>query len=221
MWCCLLNLVWNRILILTERHRDRQIYIHVWWSKENWDKDDNSYHKANTQYNLKGSCHENSIWLVKIHTYIKQKHINIYFKTFIINGTYSSANHFEESQHNNHFKYIYHNINVNTRDAPIDRSVIWISLFFTWLARIGDRPVSLTSYRFWADPFTAPRTLTVDITVVCKHVVSRENDSNFNSIQCKRRLIMYLCRARWVCERERQHTQMNSQKCIGAYCGRK
>ncbi len=34
------------------------------------------------------------------------------------------------------------------------------------------------------------------LTVACKHVVSRENDSNFNGIQCKRRLIMYLCHAR-------------------------
>ncbi len=68
-----------------------------------------------------------------------------------------------------------------------------------------DRPVSLTSCRFRADPFiasvagrdvTATCTLTVDITVASKHVVSRENDSNFNGIQCKRRLIMYLCRAR-------------------------
>ncbi len=39
-------------------------------------------------------------------------------------------------------------------------------------------------------------TLTVDITVVSKHIVSRENDSNFNGIQCKRRLKMYLCHAR-------------------------
>ncbi len=34
-----------------------------------------------------------------------------------------------------------------------------------------------------------------DITVARKCVVSRENDSNFNGIPCKRRLIMYLCRA--------------------------
>ncbi len=51
--------------------------------------------------------------------------------------------------------------------------------------------------------------------------------SNLNGIQCKRRLIMYLCRARWglhslsECVWERPHTQRNSQKCVDAYCGRK
>ncbi len=88
------------------------------------------------------------------------------------------------------------------RNEPIDRPVIGIRWFFAWPARIGDQPVSLTSCRFRADPFitsgagrnvTATRTR----TVACKHVVSRENDSNFNGIQCKRRLIMYLCCARW------------------------
>ncbi len=43
---------------------------------------------------------------------------------------------------------------------------------------------------------TSMRTLTVDITVANIHVISRENDSNLNGIQCKRRLIMYLCCAR-------------------------
>ncbi len=42
-------------------------------------------------------------------------------------------------------------------------------------------------------------------SVVCKHIVSRENGSNFNGIKCKQQLIMYLCRARWglhsLCER--------------------
>ncbi len=28
------------------------------------------------------------------------------------------------------------------------------------------------------------------------NIILRENDSNFNGIQCKRRLIMYLCRDR-------------------------
>ncbi len=60
------------------------------------------------------------------------------------------------------------------RDAPIDQPMIGIGRFLAWPARIGDRPVSLTSCRFWADPFiangagrdvTATRTLTVDITV--------------------------------------------------------
>ncbi len=57
------------------------------------------------------------------------------------------------------------------------------AVFFARSARIGDRPVSLTSCRFQAAPFipsgagrdvTAMRTL----TVACKHVVSHENDSN-------------------------------------------
>ncbi len=79
-------------------------------------------------------------------------------------------------------------------------------------------PVSLTSCRFRADPFIASGagddvTATRTLTVVCKHVVSLENDSNFNCIQCKWRLIMYLYRARWglhslnVCVRETAHTK--------------
>ncbi len=107
------------------------------------------------------------------------------------------------------------------RDVPIDQPVIGIGRFLAWPARIADRPVSLTSCRFRADPIiasgagrdvTATRTLTVDITVACKHVVSRENNSIFNGIQCKRRLIMYVCRARWglnslsECVRETAHT---------------
>ncbi len=83
------------------------------------------------------------------------------------------------------------------------RTVIGIADFSHY--RIGDRPVSLTSCRFRADPsiasgagrdVTATRTVTVDITVAYKHVVLRDNYSNLNGIQCKRRLIMYLCRAR-------------------------
>ncbi len=67
------------------------------------------------------------------------------------------------------------------------------------------RLISLTSCRYRADPIiassagrdvTAMHTLTVDITVVSIHVFLLENDSNFNGIQCKQRLIMYLCRAR-------------------------
>ncbi len=81
--------------------------------------------------------------------------------------------------------------------------MIGIGRFLAWPAWIGERPVSLTSCWFRADPFiassagrdsagrdvTATRTLTVDITVASIHVVSRENNSNFNGIQCKRRLI--------------------------------
>ncbi len=37
----------------------------------------------------------------------------------------------------------------------IDRPVIGIGWFFTWPAQIGDRPVSLTSCRFRANPFIA------------------------------------------------------------------
>ncbi len=122
-----------------------------------------------------------------------------------------------------------------TRDAPIDRPVIGMVRFLSWPARIGDRPVSLTSCRFRADPIiasgagrdvTATCTLTVYITVASIHVVSHENYSNFNGIHCKRRLIMCLFRARWSlnslseCVRETAHTS-NSQKCTGAYCGRK
>ncbi len=49
---------------------------------------------------------------------------------------------------------------------------------------------------------TSTRTLTVDITVASIHVISRENDSNLNGIQCKRRLIMYLCCAGWGLRRQ-------------------
>ncbi len=102
--------------------------------------------------------------------------------------------------------YMFHRWKKVIRDAPIDQPMIGIGRFLAWQARIGDRPVSLTSWRFWDDPFiasgagrdvTATRTLTVDITVASKHVISRENDSNFNGIQCKQRLIMDLWRARW------------------------
>ncbi len=81
------------------------------------------------------------------------------------------------------------------RDAPIDWPVIGIGRFLAWPAQISDWPVSLTSCWFRADPIiasgagrdvTATHTLTVDITVASKHVVSRENNSNFNGIQCKR-----------------------------------
>ncbi len=50
------------------------------------------------------------------------------------------------------------------------------------------------------------------ITVACKHVVSRDNYSNFNGIQCKRQLIMYYvvpdeaCTA-WVSVRDTAHTK--------------
>ncbi len=76
---------------------------------------------------------------------------------------------------------------MHTRDAPIDRPVIGIGRFFAWPARIGDRPVSLTSCRFRADPFIASGagndvTATRTLTVACKHVVLPENDSNFNWI---------------------------------------
>ncbi len=60
-----------------------------------------------------------------------------------------------------------------------------------------------------------------DVTQPCahSHVISHENDSNFNCIQCKRRLIMYLCHTRCGLnsQSERQHTQSNSQKSIDAY----
>ncbi len=133
-----------------------------------------------------------------------------------------------------------------TRDAPIDRPVIGIGRFFALPARIGDRPVSLTSCRFRADPFIARGsgndiTATRTLTVACKHVVLHidihmsmvlhENDSNFNCIQCKRRLIttdnvfmscqMRLACTAWVSVWARQHTQSNSQKFIDAYFGRK
>ncbi len=41
------------------------------------------------------------------------------------------------------------------------------------------------------------RDVTATRKVACKHVVSRENDSNFIGIQCKRRMIMFWCHARW------------------------
>ncbi len=114
-------------------------------------------------------------------------------------------------------------------DAPIDWPVIWIGRFFAWPARIGDRLVFFMSSRFQALllPAAQAETSQCTLTVTCKHVICRENDSNLNCIQCKWRLIMYLCRARCglhslsECVRERQHTQSNSQKCIDTYCGRK
>ncbi len=110
--------------------------------------------------------------------------------------------------------------------------MIGIGRFFALPARIGDRSVSLTSRRFRADPFIASGagndvTATRTLTVACKHIVSHENDSNFNGIQCKQRLIMFMsCQMRlaqpeWVSVWERQHTQSNSQKFIDAYFGRK
>ncbi len=106
--------------------------------------------------------------------------------------------------------------------------MIGIGRFFTWPAQISDWPVSLTSCRFWADPFIASGTgndVTATRTLTCKHI-SRVNtfrvrmililiatDNVFMSCQ------MRLAQPEWVCER--QHTQSNSQKFIDAYCGRK
>ncbi len=88
------------------------------------------------------------------------------------------------------------------RDAPIDWPVIGIGRFLAWPARINN----------WSH-------VTVSL-VVCKHVVLLENNSNFNGIQCKRRLIMYLCRVRWglnslsECVRETAHTKKLSEMYI-------
>ncbi len=104
-------------------------------------------------------------------------------------------------------------LSARSRDAPIYRPVIGIGRFLEWPAQISDRPVSLTSCWFRADPFIASGAgrdviVTRTLTVACNHVVSHENDSNLNGIQCKGRSIMYLCCEAWtpwVSVWERQH----------------
>ncbi len=45
-----------------------------------------------------------------------------------------------------------------------------------------------------------------------KHVISHENDSSCNGIQCKQRLIMYLCLARWGCHTSKYKTKYSQEK---------
>ncbi len=95
--------------------------------------------------------------------------------------------------------------NVIIRDAPIDRPGIGIGRFLAWPAPIGDRLVILTSCRFRAFYCQRHRQRRhshahTHSMISQSHVstsFSSENDSNFNDIQCKQRLIMYLRRARY------------------------
>ncbi len=112
------------------------------------------------------------------------------------------------------------------RDAPIDWPVIGIGRFLAWPARINNwfhvtvSPIPSRSILLPAAQAETSQPCAVDITVVCKHVVLLENNSNFNGIECKRRLIMYLCRARWglnslsECVRETAHTKKLSEMYI-------